>query len=185
MTKTKKATAARKTSSSAPRRQTKKLLRGAAAKELFRVSPATKKRVRGSLPIAAAIVVGGGAIGAAIAIRRQLRDVARAVGDVGATGWKSIAAAVPMNRWLVDMGLRRKPLWLRALPAAGIVGGLLATGAAAFFFAPRGENARQVVIDPLANRMDAEERFGSLDSSSAPVSANSVSDHEVASHGHS
>jgi hypothetical protein len=185
MTKTNKVTAAHKTSSSAPRRRAKKLLRGTAAKELFRVSPTTKKRVRGSLPIAAAIVVGGGAIGAAIAIRRQLLDVARAVGDAGATGWKSIAAAVPMNRWLVDLGLRRKPLWLRALPAAGIVGGLLATGAAAFFFFPRDENVRQVVIDPLANGMEAEEPFGSLDSSSAPISTNSVSDHEVASHGHS
>jgi hypothetical protein len=154
MAKTKRMIAKRGTSKKTPRRQAMKMLR--AADLSIHLSPSTKRTVRRNLPIAAAIVVGGGAIATTIAMRQQLASVARILGDASAASWKSIVKAVPVDRWLVQAGLRRKPLWQRALPALGVAGGLLASGAALFFFAPPGEGARHVLTDP----MDSEDDFG-------------------------
>jgi hypothetical protein len=176
MPKNKRMTATRRASKKSPRRDAMTVLRTSAAALPRKLSPSTRRKVRQGLPIAAAIVVGGAAISTTVAMRRQLSSVARSVGVAGAAGWKSVARAVPLNRWLVQAGLRKRPLWIRALPAAGVAAGLLVSGAVAFFFAPRGENEQS-----LANGTINPEEL----SSGGPASslANSFAEHEPA-HGH-
>jgi hypothetical protein len=157
MAKTKRMIAKPAASKKTPRKQAMKMLR--AADLSIHLSPSTKRTVRRNLPIAAAIVVGGGAIATSIAMRQQLASVGRAIGDAGASSWKSLVRAIPVEQWLVQAGLRRKPLWRRALlPALGVAGGLLASGAALFFFGPSGEETRHVLTDP----MDSDGDFAGL-----------------------
>jgi|HubBroStandDraft_1064217.scaffolds.fasta_scaffold06523_3 hypothetical protein len=175
MTKTKRMTAARGTTKKATRRPAK-TRRAPAAGFALHVSPSTRRKIRANLPIAVAIVVGGAAISTTIAMRQQLAGALRMIGDASASGWKSVAGAVPMDRWLVRSGLRRRPLWARTLPVLGVVGGLMA-GAAAFFFAPRGRSASPVLPDPT------EEGVNSTPVGS-PSLSNSFAEHEASAHGH-
>jgi hypothetical protein len=175
MPKTKKMTTTRSGTMKKATRRAAKMRRAVAADLSLHVSPSTRRKIRANLPVAAAIVVGGAAISTTIAMRRQLASAARMIGDAGASSWKSVADAVPLDRWLVQAGLRRKPLWLRALPAIGVAGGLLA-GAAVFFFAPRGEGARPILHDSLDEQAN-----------SAPIAppslSNSFAEHEASAHG--
>jgi hypothetical protein len=176
MPRTKRMTATRRASKTSPRRDAMTVLRTSAAALPRKLSPSTRRKVRQGLPIAAAIVVGGAAISTTIAMRRQLSSIARAVGVAGAAGWKSVADAVPVDRWLVQTGLRRRPLWIRALPTVGVAAGLLVSGALAFLFAPRGES-----VQPQANgAIEADELSSGGPSSSL---SNSFAEHEPA-HGH-
>jgi hypothetical protein len=174
MTKTSKTTAARATSKKATRGPAR-TRRATAAGLALHVSPSMRRRARANLPLAAAIVVGGVAISTTIAMRREVARMARVIGDAGASGWKSVATAIPMDRWLVGAGLRRKPLWARALPALGVVGGLMA-GAAVFFLVPRGEGARSVLRD------STDEAAHSTPVGS-PSLADSFSEHEASANG--
>ena len=175
MPKTKKMTTPRSGTMKKVTRRAAKMRRAVAADLSLHVSPSTRRKIRANLPIAAAIVVGGAAISTTIAMRRQLASAARVLGDAGASGWKSVADSVPLDRWLVQAGLRRKPLWLRALPAMGVVGGLLA-GAAVFFFAPRGDVAPPILHDSLDEQADSAPLV-------PPSLANSFAEREASVHG--
>jgi hypothetical protein len=178
MPKTKRMTATRRTSTKTPRRQAAKMLQATAVALPFKVSPSVRRKMRRNLPVAAAIVVGGAAITTTLAMREQVASLARAIGDAGASGWKSVAGAIPVDRWLVRAGLRQRPFWARALlPALGVVGGLLASGAV-LFFATRGEDAPP----PSSGLADAEELYNH--SSRSPSLANSGAEFDVPSPGH-
>jgi hypothetical protein len=153
----KKTTTMRAASRRKPRPNAIKMLRASAADHLsLKVSPSTRRKVRRSLPIAAAVAAGGAMLATGILLREHVIGAVRATGSAGATAAKSVASALAMDRLLEGAGLSRKPLWIRALPALGVVGGLLAAGAAAFFLIPRGE-AHDAMNKVLGTRIDADE----------------------------